>query len=48
MAPKADLKKVEGKRDNVICIDLFEEFEAVFAVQQQPKRLETVLNQLEK
>ena len=47
MAPKADLKKLEGKRDNAIRIDLFEEFEAVFAVQPQPKRLEAVLNQLE-
>ena len=47
MPRKADLKKSEGKRDNAIRIDLFEEFEAVFAVQPQPKRLEAVLNQLE-
>lgn len=46
MPRKADLKKSEGKRDNAIRIDLFEESEAVFAVQPQPKRLEAVLNEL--
>ena len=49
MPPKADIKTLEGKRDNAIraLYDLFEEFEAVFAVQPQPKRLEAVFNQLE-
>lgn len=47
MPRKADLKKSEGKRVNAICIDLFEESEAVFAVQPQPKRLEAVLNELQ-
>ena len=49
MPPKADIKMLGGKRDNAIgaLYDLFEEFEAVFAVQPQPKRLEAVFNQLE-
>jgi predicted phage gp36 major capsid-like protein len=47
--PKTDLKTLIGKRDNAIqsVQELFEEFEAVLAVEPNLDRLETIFNLVE-
>lgn len=49
MPPKVDVKILIGKRDNAIHAlkELFEEFEAIFAIKPQLERLESTFNLIE-